>query len=469
MSTLFEQINTTFRTAGVEYLTSYVENPALSPAFDPLWEERGDIERASRELEAWARTRSIPGITTSIQRIEGRTPAVLIDIPGTGPKAASTLIYGHLDKQPAPTPWSEGLEAFKAVRRDDRLYGRGVVDDGYSICVALLAIEALALEGRPYPRCVVMIEASEESGSPDLDAHLDLMMDWLGEVGLVLCLDSGGLDYDRLWVTSSLRGNLVITADVEVLRHGVHSGEASGVVPSSFRILRSLIGRLEDAESGEILLSELHAEIPPHRVEEAATLNALLGDPLAQHFPLSGAIELMGEDGTERILNQTWRPALSFTGIEGVPTISQGGNVLRSHTMGKLSIRLPPTVNANEAQAAVVAALTADPPYSATVTVEGETPAQGWDAPKLAGWLEVALTEGSGDGFGVDFEFCGEGGSIPFLATLGSRFPTSQIVATGALGPGSNAHGPDESLELAAAVGVTVAVAHMIEAAAHHD
>jgi acetylornithine deacetylase/succinyl-diaminopimelate desuccinylase-like protein len=461
---LFDAIEARFVTDALPTLTEYVTIPCLSPAFDPEWSRTGAIDDAVELFARWAEQRRIPGLSVSIRRLEGRTPALVIDVPATPGVPGTALLYGHLDKQPPLGEWSTGLAPFTPVRREEILYGRGTADDGYALFSALGAIESLCDRDLPHARCVVIIEASEESGSPDLEAHLDALGSELGDVDLVLCLDSGALDYDRLWVTTSLRGNLVVTVRVDVLDHGVHSGEASGVVPSSFRILRQLLDRIEDPVTGEILLDELSARPPASALAAAAHLSAELDDPLARHFPVVDGLELMGRDGAERLIRQSWSAALSVTGMDGIPSVAEGGNVLRASTTAKLSLRLPPNVDAVAAQEALVRALRIEPPSNARIHVEAEQPAQGWLAKEPERWLSDAVVEGSLDGFSHPPGFLGEGGSIPFLASLGQRFPAAEFLAVGVLGPGSNAHGIDEALHLPTVYGVTAAMARVLSA-----
>ena len=469
MSDLHARIARSFETTAVPSLGEYVAIECLSPAFDPSWESTGAIEAAVQHLVAWARSRKIADLAVSIQRLEGRTPVIVIDVGSTGDDVGTALLYGHLDKQPPLGSWSEGLAPFVPVRRGDLLFGRGTADDGYSLYSALIAIEALEAGGLPHGRCVLLIEASEESGSPDLEVHLDQLVARLGDVNLVVCLDSGALDFDRLWITSSLRGNLVITVQVEVLTHGVHSGEASGVVPSSFRILRQLLDRIEDPETGETRVDELRVQPPAHLLAAAATLADELDDPLSRAFPAVSDLALMGRDGADRLIRQSWSTSVSVIGIDGVPSVAEGGNVLRPSTTAKLSIRIPPSVDAHAAQDAVVATLRAAPPSGATVSVHAEQPAQGWVAAPLAPWLKDAVDEASTLAFGRPAGVLGEGGSIPFLAALGIRFPEAQFVATGVLGPGSNAHGPDESLHIPCAISVTTALGVILSAHARRS
>jgi acetylornithine deacetylase/succinyl-diaminopimelate desuccinylase-like protein len=449
-------------------LSAYVSVRCLSPDFDPDWAANGEIVRAARLLYEWAASRLVPGCRVEIVAREGLTPVIIADVPATpGGGELVTLLYGHLDKQPPLGSWREGLDPFVAVREGDRLYGRGTADDGYSIFAAIGALEALAATGTAHGRCVVLIEASEESGSPHLGPYLEQVAARIGAPGpgLVVCLDSGCATYDRLWTTTSLRGNLVATLRVEVLSEGVHSGLAGGVVPSSFRLLRQLLSRIEDAESGEILVPECCTTPPARRRAEAEAMTADLGEAAAGEFPTVASLRLSGGSGVERILRRTWMPSLAVTGMDGMPSVRDGGNVLRPFTTAKLSLRLPPSVDPDLAADALVRTLSADPPEGARVEVTVLNAARGYDAPEEATWLATAADEASEALFGRRGGAMGEGGTIPFLAELRSRFEDAQFLVTGVLGPGSNAHGPNEMLDLATARRVTAAVAHVLASA----
>jgi len=400
----------------------------------------------------------------------GRTPLLLVDVPGTpGPPGTgagpAVLVYGHLDKQPPQGEWRPGLGPYEPVLQGDRLYGRGTADDGYSVFAALVALQALAAAGVSAPRVMVLIEASEESGSPDLGAYLRDLQPRLGTPELVVCLDSGCLTYDRLWLTTSLRGNLVLTLRVDVLTEGVHSGMAGGIVPSSFRILRQLLSRVEDERTAQILPPFLHAEVPEPARRELASVAESLGDAADHPFPTVPGLRLEGTSVADRLTRNAWGPALAVTGMDGIPATRDAGNVLRPCTTAKISLRLPPTVDATSAAGDLVQLLTADPPAGARVTVTTETPADGWVAPDPAPWVRDALDRGSRQSFGAPPGSLGEGGTIPFMPALSRRFPDTQFVATGVLGPGSNAHGPNEFLHLPMAEAVTCAVAHLVAAA----
>jgi acetylornithine deacetylase/succinyl-diaminopimelate desuccinylase-like protein len=452
-----------FERDALDALTTYATIPCLSPSYDAQWVEHGYLNEATELIAQWARERTFANAEVTIHRLEGRTPVITVTVEATTPGDATAVLYGHLDKQPPLGEWSEGLGPYTPVRRGDRLYARGVGDDGYSAFSALLAIEAMEANDIGHSRCVVLIEACEESGSPDLEAYLDELKEHLGKVELMICLDSGALSYDRLWVTTSLRGMVHVELTVKVLSQGQHSGSASGVVPSSFRILRQLLDRVEDAASGDILLSELHCDIPEQYVHDAKAMAQEFGDVIAHELPTLSGLELMGSSAEDRIIRRTWFPTLSVVGMGGIPEPAIAGNVLRPFTTAVLSFRLPPTVDAERAGAALVAALSQNVPSSAEVTIELET-ADGWLTPPLAPWLREALEAASLDAFNHAPGFTGEGGSIPFLASLGKRYPDVQFVATGVLGPQSNAHAIDEMLDLPMAVGVTNAVINVLGA-----
>ncbi|MGH7401900.1 MAG: M20/M25/M40 family metallo-hydrolase [Candidatus Rokuibacteriota bacterium] len=444
----------------VPALTEYIRIPAKSPMYDAGWAEHGHIDRAVALITDWARKRRIEGLAIEVVRLEGRTPVILMEVPGRG--GETVLLYGHCDKQPEMVGWAADGGPWTPVRRGDRLFGRGAGDDGYASFAALTAIETLQAQGIPHARCVVLIEASEESGSPDLPAYVEKLADRI-RPDLVVCLDSGCGDYDHLWATTSLRGILSGTLTVEVLGEGVHSGAASGIVPSSFRILRQVLDRLEDDRTGRILVSECHVDIPPGRLAEVRAVAGILGDDIWRRFPFLPGMSAVTQDPVEALLNNTWRPALAVTGVDGMPGLADAGNVLRPRTSVKLSLRLPPTADAARVSRRVKEVLEAEPPYGARVTYSsGERPGTGWNAPVMADWLRDSVARASTAQFGAPAMFDGLGGSIPFMSMLGERFPQAQFLVTGVMGPGSNAHGPNEFIDLPTGVKVTACVAQVL-------
>jgi len=447
----------------VPALVEYIKIPNKSPHFDPKWEEHGYMEDAVQLIFGWCKAQDIPGMQAEIVRLPGRTPVIFMEIPGTDPNNQDTiLLYGHLDKQPEMTGWADGLGPWIPVIRGDKLYGRGGADDGYAAYGSLTAIMAVQRAQLPHARCVVIIEACEESGSYDLPAYIEHLQARIGTPSLVVCLDSGAGNYDQLWLTVSLRGLAAGTLRADVLKEGVHSGYASGVVPSSFRVLRQLLSRLEDPETGRVLPDYLHAKIPEQRIEQTRMVAEELGDKVFQAYPFHGNTSPMADNNVDRILNRTWRPALSVTGVDGMPALENAGNVLRPYTSLKLSMRLPPTLNADEASAQMKKTLEANPPHGAKVEFKTDQAASGWNAPAVAPWLHASLESASQAAYQRGVLYMGEGGTIPFMAMLGEAFPEAQFMITGVLGPNSNAHGPNEFLHIPFARKLTSCVAQVI-------
>ena len=459
----------------VPALTDYIAVPAKSPMFDAAWSEHGLIDRVVRDAAAWVEGRKVAGLTLEVVRLPGRTPVIFFDIPATRAGAADTvLMYGHLDKQPEFNGWRKDLGPWTPKYEKGLLYGRGGADDGYAVYAAITAIEALDRQGVPRPRCVGLIESCEESGSPDLPAYLEVLKARLGTVGLVVCLDSGAGNYDQLWLTTSLRGMVSGVLKVEILSEGVHSGDASGLVPSSFRILRQVLDRLEDARTGHLLPASFHCELPAACLAQAQATAAILKDEVWKRFPWAcgadgGPSLPTTTDPVQALINRTWRPTLSVTGVEGFPELSSAGNVLRPYTAFKLSLRLPPLVDGHEASQKLKTLLEDNAPYNARVTFHpdgraGALGASGWNAPELAPWLEQALDDASLAQFGSPVGYIGQGGTIPLMSMLGKGFPRAQMMVCGVLGPKSNAHGPNEFLHVPYGKKLTAAVAQVIAA-----
>jgi len=452
----------------VPQLVEYIRIPNKSPMFDANWVEHGYMDQAVELMRAWAEAQQIEGMELEVVRLEGRTPLIFIEIPAAngGSDQDCVLLYGHLDKQPEMTGWDDDLGPWKPVIKGDRLYGRGGADDGYAIYGSLTAIMALREQGLPHARCVILIEACEESGSYDLPAYVDHLAGRIGSPSLVVCLDSGCGNYEQLWCTTSLRGLAGGNFTVKVLAEGVHSGDASGVVPSSFRLLRQLLSRIEDETTGKII-DDLHVEIPAERIEQARQAARVLGDEVYAKFPFLDGMTPMDDEPAELVLNRTWRPALSVTGVDGMPSLDSAGNVLRPHTAVKLSLRLPPTMDGRKAGEVLRRTLLDNPPNGARVELELEKSSTGWNAPAMSPWLSDAIQESSQAHYGKPAMYMGEGGSIPFMGMLGEKFPGAQFMITGVLGPHSNAHGPNEFLHIPMGKKVTACVAHVI--ARHHE
>ncbi len=459
----------------VPALTDYIAVPAKSPMFDADWAAHGLLDRVVRDAAAWVEGRKVAGLQLEVVRIEGRTPVIFFDIPSTKTGSTETvLMYGHLDKQPEFSGWRSDLGPWTPKYENGLLYGRGGADDGYAVYAAITAIEALDKQNIPRPRVVGVIEACEESGSPDLPAYLAALKSRLGQVGLVVCLDSGAGNYDQLWLTTSLRGMVSGVLKVEILSEGIHSGDASGLVPSSFRILRHVLDRLEDSATGRLLPESFHCELPAARLAQAQATAAILKDEVWKRMPWAcggdgGPALPTTTDPVEGLLNRTWRPTLSVVGVDGFPEMKNAGNVLRPWTAFKLSLRLPPLVDGNEASLKLKALLEDNAPYNAKVTFHpdgraGALGATGWNAPDLSPWLQTALNDASQAQFGAPLGYVGQGGTIPLMSMLHKGFPQAQMMVCGVLGPKSNAHGPNEFLHVPYGKKLTAAVAQVIAA-----
>lgn len=441
-------------------IQKYIEVPNLSPLFDPEWETNGHLANAVNLVREWIEAQNVRGAKVEVLSDPGHTPLLFIEVEGTSP--GTVLLYGHLDKQPHMSGWEEGLGPTTPVIRDGKLYGRGGADDGYAAFACIGAIKALQEQNAEHARLVVIIECSEESGSYDLPHYIQTLAPRIGTPDLVICLDSGCGNYDQLWLTTSLRGSVVGNLTVEVLTEGVHSGDASGIVPSSVRILRQLLDRLEDSKTGRLKPKSLYVKVPAQRMKDLRGAAKVIGHELISHFPWSGRTQPVVNDVKELLLNRTWRPTVSYTGQEGLPDLVIGGNVLRPYTSLKLSIRVPPTLDAAAAEKLISETLTADPPYGATVRWSAEKSGTGWQAPEMAKWLQKSVNAASKAFFGRPAMSFGEGGSIPFMGMLGEKFPDAQFVITGVLGPKSNAHGPNEFLHLGMAKRLTASMARVI-------
>lgn len=447
----------------VPALTDYMKVPNQSPEFDPEWATNGLMEKAFNVLIDWLAEQRVPELTYDYHQEEGRTPFLLVEIAGTGETSETVLMYGHMDKQPPLLPWDEGLGPYSPVLRDGKLYGRGGADDGYALCCAVESVAALKRNNVPHARVVIVIEACEESGSLDLDYYMEMHKARIGTVGLMICLDSGCLNYDQVWLTTSLRGIAGGVLRVRTLAEAMHSGIAGGVVPDTFRVARQLLDRLEDASTGDVRLPEAHCDIPAHVEAHFEDLEAV---PFTAQFPTLPGVVLDGATHADLGRRNFWRPSVTVTG-DNLPDPATAGNVIRPETAMKISLRLPPLAKAGPATAALGKLLTADPPSGAAVSFEPEEPGDGCAMPPLKPWLHDALNAGSAECFGKPYASQGMGGAIPFMAMLVEAYPNAQFVVTGVLGPKSNAHGPNEFLHVPFTKKLTTVVSRVV--AAHYQ
>eukprot|EP01012_Entosiphon_sulcatum_P022604 TRINITY_DN27570_c0_g1_i1.p1 TRINITY_DN27570_c0_g1~~TRINITY_DN27570_c0_g1_i1.p1 ORF type:complete len:480 (-),score=135.24 TRINITY_DN27570_c0_g1_i1:18-1457(-) len=458
-----DSVNQQWDSSIIKTLEDYIRIENQSPHYDPEWETNGLLQQAMDLIVKWVEEHKIEG--TKIKHFPtggGRTPFLFIDVPANGPVDKTILMYGHMDKQPPLLPWEDGLGPYLPVIRDGKLYGRGGADDGYSAFAAIASLTALRKAGLHHARVVITIEGCEESGSPDLPYYINLLKPDIGNPDLIICLDSGAVNYDQMWLTTSLRGIITATITTSVTYEGVHSGIAGGLVPSSVLILRQLLSRLEDEKTGEVLLKELHGPIPDHVIAEAQLLNELGDDVLTRDLPLNPGAKPFPGNAAELAIANSWKPSVAYIGIGGIPELEKAGNVLRKETSVRLAIRIPPSVDPPVAEAAIRAALERDPPYGAKVVVDIGQSGKGWAAPAMEPWLKESVNKASQSFFSKPFGVVGLGGSIPFMAMLGELFPAAQFVITGVLGPKSNAHGPNEFLHIDFSKGITGCVASIV-------
>lgn len=443
-------------------LMDYIRIPNKSPLFDSNWQQHGYVDQAAKLIKEWCEKNAPKNMTLEILRAADRTPVIFMEIPGQSDE--TVLLYGHFDKQPEMKGWAADLGPWKPVLKGDKLYGRGAADDGYAVFASLTAINALQQQNIPHARCVILIEASEESGSVDLPYYLESLYPRIGTPSLVICLDSGCGNYEQLWLTTSLRGNLVGDLRVELISEGVHSGLSTGIVPSSFRVMQQLLSRIEDPVTGEMLVKELFVDIPEPRQQQAYAAAAVMQQQVINQFPFYPQVKPVTDDLQQLILNRTWRPGLAVVGMAGLPSLEDAGNVMLPYTEVRLSLRIPPKCDPERANNALKQVLESKPPYNARVQYTPHEAVSGWEAPALTQWLDQAVSQASETFFNKSPVYLGEGASIPFMALLGEKFPTAEFLITGVLGPQSNAHGPNEFLHIPMVKRLTGCIAHVLKA-----
>ncbi len=455
-------IEKTWDESAIPALEKYISIPAVSPLFAPDWKSSGFLMDTLKLAHAWVKGMNLENSRCRVISPEDRTPVLLLEIEASGPENKSTtLLYGHLDKQPPAQGWDDNKGPWQPVIENNRLYGRGSADDGYAVFAAVTAVKALQVHNIPHGRCVILIETCEESGSRDLKYYLESLKDHIRTPDLVVCLDSGCGDYERFWITTSLRGSIVGELEATILTRNIHSG-TSGMVASSFRIIRQLMDRIENSKTGELLIQELYGPIPKKRLEQIQKTAEFLDKSILSSLPLVEGALPTSLDPFELIISSTWKPALSCTGAEGFPPMDKAANVIRESTKLLLSIRTPPGVDTRPAVEKIKTILEEAPPYGAKVKFNVQKHAKGWDMPDMGNELETKISEAASLCFGDTPCFTGEGGSIPFMTLLCEKFPLARFLVTGVLGPESNAHGPNEFLHIPYVKKLTQALSFII-------
>eukprot|EP01084_Bolivina_argentea_P238309 400373_1 len=452
-------------------LSEFIKVPNQSPDFDPEWNTNGLQEEALGILVNWVNAQNVIGLQVEVIKDENRTPLIFVQVDANDASLQDTtvLMYGHFDKQPPLTDqWDPGLGPYTPVVKDGKLYGRAGADDGYSIMAAITSIKVAQEQNEPHPRCIIMIEGGEESGSPDMVYYLNKLLDRIGTPKIVMALDASAQDWDQLWMTVSLRGIVGLNLRCQLLSEGIHSGN-SGLVRDSFHVLRLILSRIDNAETGE-MLTELQVDIPETHINYAKEGANILGDKVWTKIPF------FNDEGLpqipqvidypsllyELILENTWRPQLAIIGMDGMPNLS-GGNVLRAFTTAKLSIRTAPSMDVNIAADIIQQECERKPtPWGANVIADITTVSKGFVTPEFEQWLVDSMQKASIEYFGKSAQFNGEGGTLPFMADLKEIFPQAQFIITGILGPNSNAHGPNEFLNIDFTKKIMASVAHIL-------
>ena len=447
----------------VKGLCEFIEVPNLTPMVDPNYLTNGLNEKAMALVDDYINKLEIKGISKKIFQPDGMTPLIVYAVDkAEGGSDAQIMFYGHLDKQPWMDGWDEGLGPTKPVIRGEYLYGRGGGDDGYSPFSTMLAIKNAQLQGIKHSRIVLVLETEEESGSPNLINLLNIAKDFIGNPDYLFCLDSGAFDYNQLWLTSSLRGITLMDVTVKAGKGGYHSGEVGGIVPETFRVMRHLLNRLDDPKTG-LPMEELNTELPAYARPEAERMVALSGEAMCKKYKMEEGVKYCSQDNlVEMYLNNTWRANLSVTGAGGLPDYNRAGNVVRPQTTLRLSYRLPPNMDCHKAAAIVKQKLTTDVPHDCIVEIKGDHNGNGWCMKDPEPWFHDVINNASKNFYDREYGSYGMGGSIPFLSQLGGLYPNTFIVALGLLGPQSNAHAPNESVNLTYAKKLTMCMSHIL-------
>ena len=457
---LVQFINDFWDKEAIPALQDFIKIPNKSPEFDSNWETNGYMDQAERCISAWCKINSPKGMQIKTLKTPGRTPIILIDIPGEINK--NILFYGHLDKQPEMSGWDDDLGPYTPVIKDGKLYGRGSGDDGYAVFSAISSILAIQKQNLKHPNIQIMIEASEESGSIDLPFYINKYEKDIIKPDMFICLDSGCGDYDRMWLTTSLRGMATGILEVEVLTEGVHSGMAGGIAPSALEIMQHQLQKISTPLQARINLPELKVNIPKARLQQIKEAAAILGENVAKDFPFAATTQALSDNNTDLITQQTWLNSYAIIGLDGIPSTDDAGNVHIPKLTAKISLRLAPTCDTNKAIESIKQKLELNPPYCAAIKFSPITINNGWHANIASDELSAIFDTASLNYFGEKCAYMGEGGSIPFINMLQEKFPSSEFVITGVLGPQSNAHGPNEFLHLAAVKKISCCIADIV-------
>lgn len=430
-------------------LMDFIRLPSKSTAFDPQWKEHGYLLQACRLAANWIQ-KIIPDATCEIIEDEGKTPCLFVEIGSNDLERQEKTIafYGHLDKQPENEGWKDGLGPWTPYFDGEYLFGRGACDDGYSVFAMITAVETLRRSKMKHPRIVAIFETQEESGSSDLEGYLHQLKAKIGSPECFIVLDNQCGDYNRLWLNTSLRGNISGTLSVSTMSYGVHSGSFSGIVPDPFTVAMTLLGRIQHPETGEILLDTLQAQIPALRLKQIQEVSLRMGDQIWKTAPLLENVQPKYGNNDAILIQSTWKPSLTIIGIDGIPSIQNAGNVIQGSVSLRLSFRIPPGIDIDNALQSINDCFTQNIPYGCSVTWNSLEYLPGWCAPSHSVKYEKLFHDAGEQVFEEKTLACGQGASIGFIPKFEKLFPKTEIILIGVLGPQSNAHSPNEALNV---------------------
>lgn len=453
-------IDTYWEKEALPTLIAFGAIPNVSPEFDPAWEANGHMQKAVDMLAAWAQTRPIQNMKVEVVSLPNLTPTIFIEIEGE--KEGTLLMYGHYDKQPGMEgTWREGLGPWKPVREGNLLYGRGLADDGYAVFAALGAVEAVQ-QGGKHPRIIILIEGSEETGSPHLPAYLEHLKERIGTPDVVITLDADTRTPDALWFTESLRGLVNGVLTIETLATSLHSGMGTGMVPSATRILRLLIERIEDSRTGRIIHTPLNPPITEDMKTRCKDIADALGSDYVKAFKIPENLRMSGATIEETVQMNLWESGLEIVGLDGLPSVKDAGNVLTPRIAVKLSLRLAPSLDPHEAEKELRRVLETNPPYGATVTFTPDAAAGGWLSKPMSERTRKAATVAAEAVYGKPPKGSGVGASIPFIKMMTNAYPIADNLVIGVLEPTSHEHGPNENLNIRVTKNITEWVARFL-------
>ena len=427
----------------------FVAVPNTSKAFDPEWETNGRLETACQLCIEYAQAIQIEGIELEMHKDPGVSPLLLGRVaPSKQVGSIRIVTYGHLDKQPYHSEeWEEGLHPTTPVEKNGYLYGRGAVDDGYNFFTVLAVLKAFQELRIPHDEFLLFYECNEESGCTDIAHYLNKLKEQIGAPDVMFCLDEGSVSNQMFSLSTSLRGALNFSLKVSVLEKSMHSGVASGIVPSSFRIARELLERIESGKTGE-MVPELQVPVPEQKLKEASANAKLNGSGIHTSLCMCKGVQPVTLNLEELYLNNVWKAQMEVIGQGGIPSLAQAGNVLRDHTELLVSLRTPPTLSCTAAFDTIKNILTSQVPYNAKVEVEMESFGDGWFSGHLSAALISTVDKHSMEVFGNPALLYGSGCTIPFIHLIQQQLPKTLLLVTGADLPDSGIHGPNERLDI---------------------